>query len=162
MDPFFSWKCCIFRKSWVDENWRPFEGKLTEYVNGGGPAQSSTRDLRECMWDYGKRHLVTKMALSIFFLFWTLLGLSSGSLTQSRLQNRHLQRVINHNRVSIVLEGVRSRALNSVKPDPILLINFPEVDHQFKVIFPTKIVFDKVWNRFQNDFCFVHTVPFYV
>jgi hypothetical protein len=60
-------------------------------------------------------------------------GLASASLTQSRLQNRHLQRVINHNRITIVLEGVRARALNTVKPDPILLINFPEINHQFKV-----------------------------
>ena len=57
----------------------------------------------------------------------------NASLTQSRLQNRHLQRVMNHHRITIVLEGVRARALNSIKPDPILLINFPEIDHQFKV-----------------------------
>ncbi len=32
-----------------------------------------------------------------------------------------------------MLEGVAERAENSVKPDPILLINFPEIDNQFKV-----------------------------
>ena len=69
----------------------------------------------------------------------------NGSLTQSRLQNRHLQRVMNHHRITIVLEGVRARALNSIKPDPILLINFPEIDHQFKVSFQDslKIVTNK-------------------
>ena len=57
----------------------------------------------------------------------------NGTLTQSRLQNRHLQRFMNHNRITIVLEGVRARALNSIKPDPIIQINFPEINHEFKV-----------------------------
>ncbi len=35
--------------------------------------------------------------------------------------------------MEFVLEGVRERALNSVHPDPILLVNFPDIDHQFKV-----------------------------
>ena len=60
-------------------------------------------------------------------------GHCEGHLIQSRLQNRHLQRVMNHHRITIVIEGVRARALNSVKPDPILLINYPEINHQFKV-----------------------------
>lgn len=50
-----------------------------------------------------------------------------------RAQNRQLQRVIRHDHVEFVLEGVRERALNTVQPDPILLVNFPDIDHQFKV-----------------------------
>ena len=71
------------------------------------------------------------LVLTFFGLFVVLPA--NGTLTQSRLQNRHLQRVMNHHRITIVLEGVRARALNSIKPDPILLINFPEIDYQFKV-----------------------------
>ena len=58
---------------------------------------------------------------------------SSGSLSQSRSQNRQFQRAVKNNKMIFVMEGVRARALNSVNPDPILLINFPEIDHQFKV-----------------------------
>ena len=81
------------------------------------------------------------MAVNKLNMSWTLLAFfilgfgitSRASLTQSRLQNRDLQRVINHKRINIVLEGVRARALNTIKPDPILLVNFLEIDHQFKV-----------------------------
>ncbi len=55
------------------------------------------------------------------------------SSSTSRSQNRQLQRVIRHDHVEFVLEGVRERTLNSVQPDPILLIHFPDIDHQFKV-----------------------------
>ena len=69
-------------------------------------------------------------------LLLAFLGLFGGSvrgeLIQSRLQNRHLQRVMNHNRITIVIEGVRARA-RLHKPDPLLLIDFPEINHQFKV-----------------------------
>ena len=58
---------------------------------------------------------------------------STGSLTQSRSQNREFQRAVKNDKIIFALEGVRARALNSVKPDPILLINFPEIDEQFKV-----------------------------
>ena len=44
-----------------------------------------------------------------------------------------LQKVIRHKRVTLVLDGVRARALNTHQQDPLLLINFPDVDHQFKV-----------------------------
>ena len=55
------------------------------------------------------------------------------SFSECRSQNRNLQRSIRHDRVVLVLEGVRERALNTVQPDPILLINFPEIDHRFEV-----------------------------
>ena len=73
------------------------------------------------------------MKLAFLALCLAFAGLAEASLTQSRLQNRHLQRVMNHHRITIVLQGVRARAMRSSKPDPILLINFPEINHQFKV-----------------------------
>ena len=56
-----------------------------------------------------------------------------GSLTHSRAQNRNLQRAIHHEKIFLVLEGVRERALNTISPDALLLINFPDIDKQFKV-----------------------------
>ena len=61
-----------------------------------------------------------------------MVGQVQSELIQSRLQNRHLQRVMNHQRITIVIEGVRTRA-RLHKPDPLLLIDFPEINHQFKV-----------------------------
>ena len=77
--------------------------------------------------------VTARAALVLTFVGLFVVLPANGTLTQSRLQNRHLQRVMNHHRITIVLEGVRARALNSIKPDPILLINFPEIDYQFKV-----------------------------
>ena len=77
--------------------------------------------------------VAARAALVLTFVGLFVVLPANGTLTQSRLQNRHLQRVMNHHRITIVLEGVRARALNSIKPDPILLINFPEIDYQFKV-----------------------------
>ena len=76
-----------------------------------------------------------------------LLGLcwspALGSLTHSRAQNRNLQRAIHHERIFLVLEGVRERALNTVSPDALLLVDFPEIDNQFKVKWGTFIFLPK-------------------
>ena len=64
-----------------------------------------------------------------------LLGSTFGNLTHSRAQNRHLQRAITHDHLTFVLNGVRERAMSSVQPDPIMLIHFPEINHQLKVSF---------------------------
>ena len=64
-----------------------------------------------------------------------LLGSSFASLTHSRAQNRLLQRAISHDHLTFVLDGVRERAMSSVQPDPIMLIHFPEINHQLKVCF---------------------------
>ena len=71
----------------------------------------------------------------ILVLAWTLfnIGISESRLTQSRLQNSHLQRVLNHKRVSVILEGVRNRALTTIQNDPILQISFPQIAHTFEV-----------------------------
>ncbi len=76
---------------------------------------------------------VTLSLCACIALFASKLDVAEASLSHSRAQNRQLQRAIHHDRLVVVLEGVRQRALNSVKPDPILLINYPEIDYQFKV-----------------------------
>ena len=72
---------------------------------------------------------VTILASAIFF------GPGLASLTPAGAQNRLLQRAISHNQITFLLDGVRERAISSIQPDPILLIHFPEIDHQLKVNF---------------------------
>ena len=72
---------------------------------------------------------VTILAMATFF------GPGLASLTPAGAQNRLLQRAISHNQVTFLLDGVRERAISSIQPDPILLIHFPEIDHQLKVSF---------------------------
>ena len=72
---------------------------------------------------------VTTVLTLMSLLPWTSLA----SLKHSRSQNRQLQRSIRHDQITLVLEGVRERALNSVKADPLLLVTFPDIDNQFKV-----------------------------
>ena len=69
---------------------------------------------------------VTILAMAVHF------GPGLASLTQTGAQNRLLQRAISHNQITFVLDGVRERAISSIQPDPILLIHFPEIDHQLK------------------------------
>ena len=80
---------------------------------------------------------MTKSSMTgvVLVLAWTLfnIGISESRLTQSRLQNSHLQRVLNHKRVSVTLEGVRNRALTTIQNDPILQISFPQIAHTFEV-----------------------------
>lgn len=80
---------------------------------------------------------MTKSSMTgvVLVLAWTLfnIGISESRLTQSRLQNSHLQRVLNHKRVSVILEGVRNRALTTIQNDPILQISFPQIAHTFEV-----------------------------
>ena len=70
-------------------------------------------------------------------LWLLLLALSAlcveSKLAHSKAQNRKLQKVIRHKRVTLVLDGVRQRAINTIQPDALVLINFPGIDYQFKV-----------------------------
>jgi len=80
---------------------------------------------------------MTKSSMTgvVLVFAWTLfnIGISESRLTQSRLQNSHLQRVLNHKRVSVILEGVRNRALTTIQNDPILQISFPQIAHTFEI-----------------------------
>ena len=71
-----------------------------------------------------------------FLVLLSLLTLATLSvdckLAHSKAMNRKLQKVIRHKRVTIVLDGVRQRLTNP-QPDALVLINIPEIDHQFKV-----------------------------
>ena len=77
--------------------------------------------------------IITRDWRLLVLLILAVASYSTGSLTQSRSQNRQFQRAVKTDKLILVMEGIRARAINSVKPDPILLINFPEIDHQFKV-----------------------------
>lgn len=72
--------------------------------------------------------------VAILLVAFAHFGLVCSSMIESKMQNRHLHKVMDHNRVTIILEGVRTRAQNFVKPDPLVLISYPEINHQFKVI----------------------------
>jgi hypothetical protein len=39
---------------------------------------------------------------------------------------------VRHKELVMVVEGVRRRLASAPSPDPILLINFPDLDNQFK------------------------------
>ena len=83
--------------------------------------------------------------LCLWLLAWTPLLTSASTLKHSRSQNRHLQRAIKHENIVFVLEGVRHRGQEEQtegneqhefvvdEMEPILLVNFPDIDHQFKV-----------------------------
>ena len=56
-----------------------------------------------------------------------------GTLIESHALSKDLQRAIRHDEVVLVIEGVRRRMAGTPSPDPLLLINFPDLDNQFKV-----------------------------
>ena len=58
---------------------------------------------------------------------------AQASLIESRAQSKALQRAVRHRQVVAVVEGVRQRMTGTPSPDPLLLINFPEIDTQFKI-----------------------------
>lgn len=56
-----------------------------------------------------------------------------GTLVESHYLSKQVQRALRHDDVVIVLEGVRRRLNGIPDPDPLLLINYPDLDNQFKV-----------------------------
>ena len=83
-------------------------------------------------WEGGGQMMFRILPLAILIMA-VLLGSCFANLTHIRDQNRLLQRAISHNHMTFVLEGVRERAVRSIQPDPIMLVHFPEIDHQLKV-----------------------------
>lgn len=60
---------------------------------------------------------------------------SDGAMVPVRSQNRVLQRGIRHNHLTFILEGVRQKALGRRgRFDPVMMLHFPEIDHQLKVL----------------------------
>jgi len=61
------------------------------------------------------------------------LGLASAKLTENRKESKQLQKALSRDQVVIVIDGILDRILGEPSPDPLALINFPDIDTQFKV-----------------------------
>ena len=61
------------------------------------------------------------------------LGLASAKLTENRKESKQLQKALGRDHVVIVIDGILERILGEPSPDPLALINFPDIDTQFKV-----------------------------
>ena len=59
--------------------------------------------------------------------------LASAKLTENRLQSKELQRALGHDDLVLVIGGVLDRIIGEPSPDPLILINFPDINTQFKV-----------------------------
>ena len=66
-------------------------------------------------------------------LLFSLVGWGSGTLTESHFLSKELQRAVRQDEVVFVIEGVRRRMIGIPSPDPLVLVNFPDLDNQFKV-----------------------------
>ena len=74
--------------------------------------------------------------------FWVLpsilsllscLSSSQARLTETRRETRELQKALSHKSLVVVIDGVLERIIGDPSPDPLLLINFPDINTQFKV-----------------------------
>ena len=61
------------------------------------------------------------------------LGFASAKLTENRKESKQLQKALGRDHVVIVIDGILERILGEPSPDPLALINFPDIDTQFKV-----------------------------
>ena len=61
------------------------------------------------------------------------LGFASAKLTENRKESKQLQKALGRDHVVIVIDGIIERVLGEPSPDPLALINFPDIDTQFKV-----------------------------
>lgn len=61
------------------------------------------------------------------------LGLTSAKLTENKKESKQLQKALGRDHVVIVIDGILERILGEPSPDPLALINFPDIDTQFKV-----------------------------
>ena len=61
------------------------------------------------------------------------LGLAGAKLTENRKEGKQLQKALGRDHVVIVIDGILERILGEPSPDPLALINFPDIDTQFKV-----------------------------
>ena len=59
--------------------------------------------------------------------------LTAAKMTENREQSRELQRGLGQDHVTIVVDGILERLLGEPSPDPLVLINFPDLNTQFKV-----------------------------
>ena len=61
------------------------------------------------------------------------LGLAGAKLTENRKESKQLQKALGRDHVVIVIDGILERISGEPSPDPLALINFPDIDTQFKV-----------------------------
>jgi len=78
------------------------------------------------------------MKFKVIHLFTGILGSilseSQASISESRQLSKELGRAVRHDRLVIGIEGMVGRLIREgPTPDPLLLINFPDLDIQFKM-----------------------------
>merc|ERR1712045_12857 len=72
-------------------------------------------------------------ALPTILSLLSCLTSSQARLTETRRETRELQKALNHKSLVVVIDGVLERIIGDPSPDPLLLINFPDINSQFKV-----------------------------
>ena len=85
--------------------------------------------------------MAASLAVAVTLAVALLVDSAAGTLVESHYLSKQLQRALRHDDVVIVLEGVRRRLIGIPDPDPLLLINYPDLDNQFKVNVPLKSFF---------------------
>ena len=78
--------------------------------------------------------MAASLAVAVTIAVLLLVDSTTGTLVESHYLSKQLQRALRHDDVVIVLEGVRRRLIGIPDPDPLILINYPDLDNQFKVI----------------------------
>ena len=113
-----SWEVCVCEK------------QVCELLTG-----EDSRAAEGCRRDTGRssRPAMAGAGLDALLLLLFAITITSASLIESRAQSKQLQRAVRHRQVTVVVEGVRERMTGTPSPDPLLLINFPDIDTQFKV-----------------------------
>ena len=71
--------------------------------------------------------------LPILLSVLSVLHYSQARLTETRRETRELQKALNHKSLVVVIDSVLERIIGDPSPDPLLLINFPDINTQFKV-----------------------------
>ena len=69
----------------------------------------------------------------VLFILAVLDVRARATLIDAHELSKDLQRAVRYDEVVIVLKGVRQRMQGTPSPDPLILINFPDIDNQFKV-----------------------------
>ena len=73
------------------------------------------------------------MTRTLVLVLLSLVGWATGTLTESHYLSKELQRALRQDKVVFVIEGVRRRMTGIPSPDPLVLVNFQDLDNQFKV-----------------------------
>ena len=77
--------------------------------------------------------MVLRWSLPLVVGLSLCLGLGSARLTENKKESKQLQKALGRDHVVIVIDGILERVLGEPSHDPLALINFPDIDTQFKV-----------------------------